>query len=563
MNTRAPGQARQRGVALVALMTVLVLGIAWFTVGALGKAAPTPAERDVRTAAALQSAKQALLAYVAQRAADESESYPGRMPCPEHPSWPATANEGEAAPQPPLNVCTQIGRLPWKTLGIDQLRDADGEPLWYAVATGTWALTAPATALSINPALANQLNYDVSPLPAPNVVAVIIAPGKPLNTLSGGAAPAGCTAINQQANRYAVPYAPARFLECGNEAGNYRKAGPATWSNDRSISITAAEVMEAIIGAVAERMQRQLAPAMNDWYNFESLNSWGERFLPTASRFDSLATNPPSNNLCGNADVREGMPPTATVASGTCNTNWSSGSGSGVAPSSITCTAGATEMRCEFFTLLGGLLTPRITLNAPNIGHAFRKFDRTQIQVDATGLLTSYANTTNWSYSIANNGTATVTFDVQLPLLALISTVVIRIPNPTDAALTDNRARWFVVNGWDRFTYYSVPRAVTVDPGADDCRSSDTSECIRVTGMPDPTDRKRLVLVLMGLRPVGAQVWPGANAAAYLEAENASTGDRQFDAKRLTSAAPAFNDRVAACPHTLVTTSGNLVTCAW
>ena len=590
MKLRAPPPLRQRGVTLIALMTVLVLGIAWFTVGALGKAAPTAAERDVRTAAALQSAKQALLAYVAQRAAESSENYPGRMPCPEHPAWPGTADEGQAAPQPPLNVCTQIGRLPWKTLGIDQLRDADGEPLWYAVATGTWALTAPATTLSINPGLANQLNYDVSPFPAPNVAAVIIAPGKPLNTLSGGAAPAGCTPVNQQSNRYAVPYAVARFLECGNEAGNYRKAGPAGWSNDRSISITAAEIMDAIIGAVAERMQREVAPAMNDWYKVEAPAVWGQSFLPHASQFNSMATNPASNNLCGSQDIREGMPPTATVASGTCNTNWFYGDVTGIALSGpLNCTPNATEMRCTFTVVLGGLLTPQVTVAANNIGNSFRTFDRTQVRVEGSGILTQTANIQNYSAGVLNNSIGYAQFDVALPLLSLLATVTIRIPHPVDAMAADPRLRWFVANGWDRFTYYAVPRAVTVNSGPDDCRAADTSECINVSvnGIPNPADRKRLVLVLMGQRPVlinanvpapgRMQVWPSASLVDYLEAGNATTNDRSFDANRVTSASPPFNadasrlatlppfnDRLAACPHTLtVPGGGSFVACTW
>jgi hypothetical protein len=556
-------QLRQRGMALMVMLTVAVLGVAWFAVVALGKASSAPAGREQRTAAALQAAKEALLAYVALRAANPNEDHPGRLPCPENRAQPGTADEGIAAPFPGFASCPVVGRLPWKTLGIDQLRDADGEPLWLAVATGTWALTSSSTNLTINPGLGNQLDYDTSPLPAPNAVALIIAPGRPLNTLAAGTPPSGCTAVDQQANRYAVPYDPAKFLECGNEAspGNYRKAGPAGWSNDRSISISAAEVMDAIMGAVAQRVQREVAPAMNDWYNTQSLSSWGERFLPHASTFNSLSNNPSVNDLCGVHDVREGMPPTAPVAS--CNTNWSSGSASGLGSilSFGGCTPGASEMRCQFATVLGGLISPTITATAPRIGNSFRSFNPADVKVEINGGAPQGANVINYGANVSSStSNATVSVEIQLPLLSVADNVVVRIPNPAEVLDADTRTRWFVRNGWDRFTYYAVPRAVTVNSGGDDCRSSDTSECIRVNGMPDPTNRKRLVLALMGQRPLAGQSWPGSSPAAYLEAGNATTGDRQFDANRI---GPSFNDRLAACPHTIVTASGSQAICGW
>jgi hypothetical protein len=558
---------KQRGFGLLLLITVLVVGTAWYAIAALGEAAPTQAERDLRTAAALQAGKEALLAYVALRAADATEEHPGRLPCPEHPGQPGTAQEGIAAPFPGFPSCTQVGRLPWKTLGIDQLRDSDSEPLWYAVATGTWALLTTTTpSLKINPGLAAQLSYDISP----NVVAVIIAPGRSLNTLSDGAPPGGCAAVNQQGNRYAVPYVAANFLECGNEAGNYRKAGPARWSNDRSVSITAAEVMNAIMGAVAERMQRQVAPAMNDWYNFQSIASWGERFLPFASTFSGFANRPSVNPLCGIDNRYEGMPPTATVASGTCDTNWTNGDASALLGLSFGgCTPGPAEMRCTFTSILGGLATPRIEATAPRVGRAFRSFNPADIRVEIDGGSPQPATINSYTSSVSNSGNASVEVRIALPLLSIASSVVVRMPNPVDAALTDDRTRWFVSNGWDRFAYYAVPRAATVDPGAENCQSSDTSDCIRVSGMPDPTDRKRFALALMGPRalPPAQAAWPAADQLNhYLEDENANSvdpkksKDRRFDAKRVSS---GFNDRVAACPHTLVTSTGNSVTCGW
>src|SRR5712692_9520821 len=66
---RKPGNRRaQRGAALILFVTILILGIAWYTVGALGKAAPGTAEREAQTGIALQSAKRALLSHIARQA---------------------------------------------------------------------------------------------------------------------------------------------------------------------------------------------------------------------------------------------------------------------------------------------------------------------------------------------------------------------------------------------------------------------------------------------------------------------------------------------------------------
>ena len=41
---------------------------------------------------------------------------------------------------------------------------------------------------------------------------------------------------------------------------------PRNWNSDRVIAITVADVMDAIAGPVADRLQRQVAPALQDWY---------------------------------------------------------------------------------------------------------------------------------------------------------------------------------------------------------------------------------------------------------------------------------------------------------
>ena len=79
---------------------------------------------------------------------------------------------------------------------------------------------------------------------------MIIAPGAALNTLSDPGTPtAGCSKVNQRADRYALPFDAANFLECGNAGTNYSNPGSSNWTNDRVIAITAADVMDAIAGS--------------------------------------------------------------------------------------------------------------------------------------------------------------------------------------------------------------------------------------------------------------------------------------------------------------------------
>ena len=125
--------ARQRGAALMAMLAVLILGAAWWAVTALSTPVDRTASERVHNARILQEAKSGLIGYVAHRAAMTTENDPGRLPCPEAAGNSGTSNEGIAA-----GNCTlpAIGRLPWRTLGLDKWRDVTSEPLWYVVSAG-------------------------------------------------------------------------------------------------------------------------------------------------------------------------------------------------------------------------------------------------------------------------------------------------------------------------------------------------------------------------------------------------------------------------------------------
>jgi hypothetical protein len=111
-----------------------VITFAFVSAGALALSSASTEQHRLRaTERALAQAREALLAYAADRPIDARVG-PGYLPCPDldDDGW-AEATCGSLAGQ--LGQEQRLGRLPWKTLGLPDLRDGHGERLWYAVST--------------------------------------------------------------------------------------------------------------------------------------------------------------------------------------------------------------------------------------------------------------------------------------------------------------------------------------------------------------------------------------------------------------------------------------------
>jgi len=532
--------ARQRGAVLILLLTVLVIGLAWYTVGALGQAVPTRAERDLKTGAALRQAKRALLAYAAQYAARGSTIEPGQMPCPESLNAVGTGRQGQASSNCGNGVA--VGRLPWETLGVDELRDGDGEPIWYVLSPGF--RSAP-----INFGTPGRLTYDGTPNSA---VALLIAPGPALNTQSDPAAPpAGCGKVDQQiGTRNTAALDPLNFLECGNATGQNMFAGPSRWSNDAVIAITAADWSRAVAGPVADRLQRQVAPALEQWRSSESVADWGVSFLPYASSF----SDPASNDLCGNYGRMEGISPFAQSASSAC-ASWSGafmtktgGSGEWFP---LVCYPVTGAMTCSFL-YWGGSLQLRVDATAPNAAGSFRG------PLKASDVASSGAQATGISYSTSLSpatgaAAASATLDYADSSFAFATVTINNLPDA--AILSDPRLSWFLRNEWQRYAYYAISSAVSVNPGASVCAAPGDPACLTLNGLPPSNgggNDKKLVLALMGPGPVAAQIQPSNRAGNYLESHAPSTSI--YTAATVNG---SFNDRLAACPFLQTPDSGD------
>src|SRR6185436_16359760 len=120
----ARARSGTRGQALVILIVMVAIAAMLLVYGSTSETGRA-VKADAKTRAALEYARQALIG----RALGDGNR-PGSFPCPDlDDDGSAELFTGSACP-------SYIGRLPWRTLGIGDLRDEAGERLWYALSPG-------------------------------------------------------------------------------------------------------------------------------------------------------------------------------------------------------------------------------------------------------------------------------------------------------------------------------------------------------------------------------------------------------------------------------------------
>lgn len=254
---------RQRGVALIILLVLLLIGVGT-AIFVYMRPASQSIERDKVTAAALAQAKAALIGYAAS-----NPLQPGILPCPD------SDNDGSADSPCEATGVTAVGRLPWKTLGLPDLRDGSGECLWYAVSANfkNSGLSGPST---VNSDSAGTLAInDIGGTPVYSgsnaVLAIVFAPGTTLSTTlpPQNRSPSSATVCGGN-------LAVANYLEGGNEIAltSIFVSGQATTTfNDRLLPITSDALFQVVEYRVAREIRANLAAyyAINNYYPFASI----------------------------------------------------------------------------------------------------------------------------------------------------------------------------------------------------------------------------------------------------------------------------------------------------
>jgi hypothetical protein len=568
---------KQCGATLMAMLAVLIMGAAWFTVTAISNPIDRTAQERTHNAAILQEAKTALVGYVAHHAAMAAENDPGALPCPEAAGNIGTALEGIAA-----GNCTlpAVGRLPWRTLGLDKWRDAAGEPLWYVVSAG-WGKPNAATNTVINSNSTGQMTLDGTG----DVVALIIAPGRPLQV----SASPSCVARVQRRSAPSPAIDFRDYLECDNATmpadAIFASTGATDSFNDQVLSVTGAEALPAIEAAVADRFERQFGPQLRTAY---STGLWpATPALPFAVPFGDPAVNP-TNRFLGAAGVTQGLLPVNYGFAGPCTcgptpcicapdqcnagadtrcnptfVTWSAAATTitrtgGANLDSYSCVVGAgppTVLRCTlnvYFGLLELLAgTTWMTFNldavATNAGMALRMVNDPDsgmapeiTGIDTTGINPAFANSPFYyrvtGAALNNNGSATIRVNARLPagggtILGILGgltcslfgiplcyqhTVEVPLALLSDHPMVDpanSTYNWFFRNNWHQVSYYAVAPDIAPS-GPRACGAN----CLTVS-FNNPAAGQRGLLAIAG-RGLAGQARPPVALTDWLEDTN-------------------------------------------
>ena len=310
---------RQRGLALLVLLAIISMGVIFALVTGLNRSAGDLARaREQKTYAALAQAKAALIAYAVtykdthDNPGGGTYTVPGYLPCPDLGS---ALYEGQAASPCGASLVSVMGRLPWKTLGVDALKDSSGECLWYAV-SGTYKNNP--NGVSGNTATSTMMNWDnngqfnvmdadgttflTGATDDTDAVAVIFAPGAAL--AGQNRAPAAGTA-NCGGN-----YTPAAYLETANGINNSVVSGTASAPNpfiagtksdtfnDKLVYITRADIWNAIkkrsdFNDYLRSLTRRAAEC-TAMYGKQNGAGLGDKRLPWASNVSLSTTSLPT-----------------------------------------------------------------------------------------------------------------------------------------------------------------------------------------------------------------------------------------------------------------------------
>jgi hypothetical protein len=297
-------RSNQEGMALT-LVSFVILTAATAVFLATASLHTNASETERATQLALAQARDALIGRAAM-----DDNRPGSLPCPD------TNHDGEADLWDKSgNHCpSYIGRLPWKTLGLPELRDAGGEALWYALSP---SLRDHAAVQPINSVETPTAIKVIGVEPALDVAAVVIAAGHVLP----GQVRAGA-GFDDLAN-----YFEGQNASAGDNI--YETAGPSPGFNDRLLAIT----RDQLFGVVEWRVANEMRIALRRYYTafqfFPYANSYSDSDFACTSNLTrgrvpnaDLSPSYPLRSCTGHVDWQPSLSPPVAPPAWFAANNW-------------------------------------------------------------------------------------------------------------------------------------------------------------------------------------------------------------------------------------------------
>ncbi len=280
----------QAGSVLLIFVLLLIIGSSYFLVIKLNTSL-AKTRQDEQTRIALSAARNALIGYAItfpDRDTSGVVDGPGYLPCPD------LDNDGSASANCSLGGGTTIGRLPNKTLRLEELRDASGQRLWYALSANFRFGSYKTIPLNSESPTSAELSVNG----VGDIVAVIISPGSPVD---GQDRDPSETAIANEITHYLEGDNNDRDIsyittlgDSIRQDGEYDANDNHTF-NDRLVFITRQELMQAVEKRVLGEVKQTLL-------NYQTGNN---NAFPWLSPF----ANPESSNYLWTASTREGHLP--------------------------------------------------------------------------------------------------------------------------------------------------------------------------------------------------------------------------------------------------------------
>lgn len=247
---------KQRGIALLMFGAILALVGTSLIIYQLDTRRLS-IERNIKTANALKVAKEAIIGW------SINSKNPGQLPCPEDTNKIGLATEGEAQTSCTSNAVS-IGRLPWKTLKVGDLRDGDGEKLWYALSPGF--RNSPINSLNSGMIKVNGTN---------DIVAIIFAPGLAIN---GQTRTIPSSSLPPDVREYLEP-------ENSDADFDFLSSPKSNNFNDSLLTISRTELFKVISPKILADIRGDLSQGLIDFYDQSSPDT-STRYYPYADSND-------------------------------------------------------------------------------------------------------------------------------------------------------------------------------------------------------------------------------------------------------------------------------------